>query len=153
MQRSRASVSELWYRLLSALATLAMHSRTNLATASPTNDTNTLPSLDFERNFVKDLGTSCRVASGQLLNREATTGRPVRRRVTSRGRLRLMFDDQVLLDTLQTVAYYRSHVRSSNVVKFNENIPATSNSLKMRTNCKMVPLNAAVIPNVNFRDK
>ena len=62
-----------------------------------------------------------------------------------------MFDDQVLLDTLQTVACYQSRVRSSNLVRYDENIPATSNSLKMRTNCRMVPLKAAGIPNVSLR--
>lgn len=65
----------------------------------------TLPLL---RNILKgtiseqtDLGITCR----QLLNSQITARRPIRRRDTIRSRLRLLFDLQILLDTLQARIY------------------------------------------------
>ena len=69
-----------------------------LAAACPTDDPNALSSLDFERDPMENLGTSGGVASRQVSDREATTGRPVCGRDSSRGRLRFMLDGEVLLN-------------------------------------------------------
>ena len=100
MQRSSASVSELWGGGMSALGMQMVNSSKHLAAACPTDDSNALSSLNFERNSMKNLGTSGGVASRQISNREATTGRPVCGRNASRGRLRFMLDGEVLLHTL-----------------------------------------------------
>ena len=114
----------------------------HLATASTTDDTNTLSRLHLKRDVLKDLGTGLGVARRKLFDLETATSWPICRGYALRLGRRFVLDDEVLLDTFQTVACeteVSEHV--ANVSR--QHVPEISNWLKTRTNCRMVPLKAA----------
>ena len=114
----------------------------HLATPSAADDTNTLSRLHLERDVLKDLRTGLGVARRKLFDLETATSWPICRGYALRLGRRFVLDDEILLDTFQTIACETDVLEYAAGIS-RQHVPEISNWLKTRTNCRMVPLKAA----------
>ena len=112
-----------------------------------TDDPDTFTRLDVEAEAAENFGAICTVLCGQALNNEFSAGGPIGRRDTLRCRVWLLFDIDVLLNSLQTRCSSNQDYLSTRGITESHLFPLNSNSFKHLTHHKIMVLDPTAMFN------